>query len=203
MQSMIDKLNEGLPKGAVSKRKQGANFEVSYIEGWFAIEQANKIFGHLGWDFEVVSMNFYEGVGNKHEVISVVRVSVRTDGGKITKEDVGFGSASSKQGRELACKESVTDAMKRAFRGFGNAFGNSLYDKANTLHKGGDDTHAVLSTSKSGTVLDKFKQKLEGVSNADEYQRLMKEVASEIKTCGEEEKKQARELAKNKLKEIA
>jgi len=31
---------------------------------------------------------------------------------------------------EKACKESVTDAMKRALRLFGNSLGNCLYDKA-------------------------------------------------------------------------
>jgi DNA repair and recombination protein RAD52 len=46
---------------------------------------------------------------------------------------VGFGTGIAKDyasAHESAGKEAVTDAMKRAFRTFGNQFGNALYDKS-------------------------------------------------------------------------
>ncbi|MDN5105652.1 Rad52/Rad22 family DNA repair protein, partial [Aliarcobacter butzleri] len=56
----------------------------------------------------------------------------------IEKEDVGFGTGISKtlaDANESASKEAVTDAIKRAFRSFGNQFGNSLYDKSRNLNQ--------------------------------------------------------------------
>ena len=200
MQKILDRLKQGLPKHAVSKRKQG-NFEVSYIEGWFAISQANEIFGPLSWDMEVLSLEFFEP-NPKHEVVARVRITVRAGDQKIIKEDVGFGSASAKQGRELASKEAVTDAMKRSLRSFGASFGNSLYDKANPLHQGGDDSHMKETDSKSKKILEDFKVQLEGVTDMAGFSKLMKSSASNIRKCSEEEKNEARKLANQKKKEI-
>jgi DNA repair and recombination protein RAD52 len=50
----------------------------------------------------------------------------------ITREDVGYGTGIARDyasAHESAGKEATTDALKRAFRTFGNQFGNALYDK--------------------------------------------------------------------------
>ena len=51
----------------------------------------------------------------------------------VVREDVGFGTGIAKEyagAHESAGKEAVTDGLKRAFRTFGNQFGNALYDKS-------------------------------------------------------------------------
>ncbi len=53
--------------------------------------------------------------------------------GDVVREDVGFGSGFAKKigdAVEGATKEAATDALKRALRTFGNAFGLALYDKS-------------------------------------------------------------------------
>ncbi len=193
-------LNAGLPKTAVSKRKQGS-FEVSYIEGWFAIEQANNIFGHDGWSMKVDSLEFFEG-GKGHEAIARVRVEVQLEDRLVVKEDVGFGSCTVKQGRELAAKESVTDAMKRCFRGFGNAFGNSLYDKHNALHKGGEDTHVKLDDKDGDEILKSLERDLKGVDSRDGFRKVMAKYKGEIPKCPADVQTKASRLAKQRQKEI-
>jgi recombination DNA repair RAD52 pathway protein len=69
---------------------------------------------------------------DNYEVLfaSVVKVWVKDFG---TREDVGSCGGSSKtsylEASEIAYKGCVSDGMKRAFRTFGDQFGNSLYDK--------------------------------------------------------------------------
>jgi DNA repair and recombination protein RAD52 len=197
---IIELLNEGLPKHAVSKRKQGT-FEVSYVEGWFAIAQANRIFGHDRWGLEVKDIQFFEG-GKGHEVVSQVRITVRLESTEIIKEDVGYGSSSVKQGRELAVKEAVTDGMKRAFRGFGAAFGNSLYDKANPIHQGGTDSHAKVKQEVADDIIKSLKRDLAGADDSDGWRKVMNKYKTEIPKCPPEIQAEARKLAKAKQKEI-
>lgn len=109
-----------------------------YIEGWHAIQEANRIFGHGGWSYVIKSLEkdaLAEGKNGKGEpqwqaaYTCIVTVTV----GDVTREDVGFGSGFSKQvgdAIEGATKEAVTDALKRCLRTFGNPFGLALYDKS-------------------------------------------------------------------------
>lgn len=108
-----------------------------YIEGWHAIQEANRIFGHGGWSYVIKSLEkdaLTEGKNGKGEpqwqaaYTCIVTVTV----GGVTREDVGFGSGFAKQvgdAIEGATKEAVTDALKRCLRTFGNPFGLALYDK--------------------------------------------------------------------------
>jgi DNA repair and recombination protein RAD52 len=109
-----------------------------YIEGWHAIAEANRIFGHGEWSYVIKSLDrdaLEKGKNNKGEdqwqaaYTCIVTVSV----GGVVREDVGFGSGFAKQvgdAIEGATKEAVTDALKRALRTFGNPFGLALYDKS-------------------------------------------------------------------------
>lgn len=109
-----------------------------YIEGWHAIAEANRIFGHGGWSYTIKTLtenSLKEGKNGKGDMqwqaayTCVVTVLV----GDVVREDVGFGSGFSKQvgdAVEGAVKEAVTDALKRALRTFGNPFGLALYDKS-------------------------------------------------------------------------
>lgn len=128
-------LDAPLSSHKVKKRKQ-AGFELSYIEGWQAISEANRIFGFDGWNRETVLL---EQCGEPREVNDKARVAylakVRVTVGDVVREGIGYGSGIAKDlgdAFESAIKEAETDAMKRALMTFGNPFGLALYDKEQT-----------------------------------------------------------------------
>lgn len=126
-------LNAMLDPKHVAKRSQ-SGFELSYIEGWHAIAEANRIFGFDGWTRETVELiENVKPTQNKNgkDVVSF-RAKVRVTAGGITREGIGFGSGIANNihdAYEGAIKEAETDAMKRALMTFGNPFGLALYDK--------------------------------------------------------------------------
>jgi DNA repair and recombination protein RAD52 len=129
----IKELEKKLDPKNVSKRKQ-SGFELSYIEGWHAIAEANRIFGFDAWTRETVDLieNHppFQNQNNKHVVSFRARVKVTIKG--VIREGTGHGSgisANLNDAYEGAIKEAETDAMKRALMTFGNPFGLALYDK--------------------------------------------------------------------------
>jgi DNA recombination protein Rad52 len=109
---------------------------VDYIEGWFAIAQANAIFGFAGWDREMTHFEriFERTRGDLTSCSYTARVRIRVRAGRstIVREGSGCGSAtanSSGEAHDMALKAAETDATKRALATFGNAFGLGLYDK--------------------------------------------------------------------------
>jgi len=128
----VQDLSAKLDKTHVSTRSQ-AGRELSYIEGWHAIAEANRIFGFDGWSRETVSMDL---CGEPEQVNGNWRVrffaKVRIQAGGTFRDGTGYGSGISKDlgdAYEGAVKEAETDAMKRALMTFGNPFGLALYDK--------------------------------------------------------------------------
>jgi len=135
----IGMLNADLDKNTVKTRQQ-AGRNLSYIEGWHAIAEANRIFGFDAWERETLDVrcvsererkigrapNQRDGFG----VTYTARVRVTVSG--ITREGTGAGhgiDVDAGQAHESAIKEAETDAMKRALMTFGNPFGLALYDK--------------------------------------------------------------------------
>jgi DNA repair and recombination protein RAD52 len=118
------------PKAVSQRSKAGVN--LSYVEGWHVIAEANRIFGFGGWHRETVynkQVCRYEYSG-KVKVGYEAMVRITVDG--VTREGTGHGSQVAKDefdAIEGAAKEAETDAMKRAFMTFGNPFGLALYDK--------------------------------------------------------------------------
>jgi DNA repair and recombination protein RAD52 len=122
------------------KSRTKGNINLSYLEGFDLIETANKIFGHGNWSYTISSLEqvSQEINSNQNTVIcykALIKLNVYSlDHSKhISKEDVGFGTGIAKtlaDAHEGGAKESVTDALKRSMRSFGNQFGNSLYDKS-------------------------------------------------------------------------
>jgi DNA recombination protein Rad52 len=110
--------------------------KIDYIEGRFAIAEANHIFGYGGWDRE---MAHFERVlerssvrGTEAGYLARVRIRVRAGRYVIVREGTGFGhawAALRADAHERAIKAAETDATKRALATFGNRFGLSLYDK--------------------------------------------------------------------------
>lgn len=130
-----------LQSSNVKTRKQ-ANRNLSYIEGWKAIEEANRIFGFDGWTRETVETRLASererGIGEQQtpgwgvSYIAKVKVVVFAGDQLVTREGVGAGHGIDRdlgQAHESAIKEAETDAMKRALMTFGYPFGLALYDK--------------------------------------------------------------------------
>lgn len=134
-QTQIDALKAPLNSKNVRQRDQ-AGRKLSYIEGWKAIEEANRIFGFDAWDRETTDIRLLgeRVVADKNRIayMARVRITVRANGALIIRDGCGYGSGIDKdigQAHESALKEAETDAMKRALMTFGNPFGLALYDK--------------------------------------------------------------------------
>lgn len=130
-------LTAPLSRSHVKSRKQ-AGRDLSYIEGWHAIAEANRIFGFDRWHRTTVEMRELgqpREVDGKWRVAYMARVRVVVETGPndpITREGTGYGSGIDRDigsAHESAIKEAETDAMKRALMTFGNPFGLALYDK--------------------------------------------------------------------------
>ena len=129
-------LSQPLDPSLVSRRTGRKNRTYSYLEGHTAISQANRIFGHGGWGYEVVGgvnlrdvqmVNAETGdMRTSHAYTTTVRVDVP---GAPSRTDVGFHAVNGEtiDDHETAYKGAVTDALKRALRSFGDQFGNGLY----------------------------------------------------------------------------
>lgn len=125
-------LEAPLAASAVKTRKQ-AGQNLSYVEGWHAIAEANRIFGFDGWTRETLDLQqafIPEKSGNNWRIGYMCRVRITALG--VVRDGTGFGSGIMSdlgQAVESAIKEAETDAMKRALMTFGNPFGLALYDK--------------------------------------------------------------------------
>jgi hypothetical protein len=134
-----------LSRANVKQRDQGRG-KVSYIEGWVAIAEANRIFGFDGWQRETVALQCVSQaerrIGREPSKPSdppqrdgwgvTYTARVRVIVGGIVREGSGAGhgiDVDLGQAHESALKEAETDAMKRALMTFGNPFGLALYDK--------------------------------------------------------------------------
>ena len=118
------------PKQAIQQRQGGGGRQLDYLPGHHVITEANRIFGVDGWHMEIIDLSQVGG-------LYVGRVRVIVDVGDpnddvqrtVSREDVGTGipANDSPGAHDTAVKGAITDAMKRALRTFGEAFGNGLY----------------------------------------------------------------------------
>jgi DNA recombination protein Rad52 len=110
--------------------------ELSYIEGWYAISEANRIFGFDAWSRETVETRCVLARENRGSFLAVyiarVRINVHADGTTIIREGHGSGEGrgtSPGEVHDIALKAAETDATKRALATFGKPFGLELYRK--------------------------------------------------------------------------
>jgi DNA recombination protein Rad52 len=122
------------PKHIKTRTSDGA--ELSYLEGWHTIAEANRIFGYDGWDRRTIftSCVFSAMRAGNHQAayIAKVRIAVRAGDSHVFRDGSGSGEASAStpgQAHERALKTAETDATKRALATFGNPFGLALYDR--------------------------------------------------------------------------
>lgn len=131
----VKALRRNLDHRYVRKREANGR-ELSYIEGWYAISEANRIFGFDGWNRETIKSRCVLARENRGSFIAVytarVRITVQTDGVTIIREGHGSGDgrgASPGEVHDTALKAAETDATKRALATFGRPFGLELYRK--------------------------------------------------------------------------
>ena len=110
--------------------------ELSYIEGWYAISEANRIFGFDGWNRETVDSRCVLARENRGSFLAVyvakVRITVQADGATTIRDGHGSGEGrgtSPGDVHDIALKAAETDATKRALATFGKPFGLELYRK--------------------------------------------------------------------------
>jgi hypothetical protein len=110
--------------------------ELSYIEGWYAVTEANRIFGFDGWNRETLESRCVLTRENRGTFLAVyiarVRITVHADGATIIREGHGTGEGrgtSPGEAHDFALKAAETDGTKRALATFGKPFGLALYGK--------------------------------------------------------------------------
>lgn len=178
----VQALSAKLDPAHIKDRQQSGRF-FSYIEGWHAIAEANRIFGFDAWTREMVDVQCVNQsqckIGmNKRDgwsVSYIARVKITACG--IVREGTGAGHGTDVNlglAHESAIKEAETDAMKRALMTFGNPFGLALYDKDRTNVASYDPDE----TSSSDPIIMKIEPTtvIELISD-EEYSYLMNLIA--------------------------
>ncbi|MGA8957288.1 MAG: Rad52/Rad22 family DNA repair protein, partial [Pseudolabrys sp.] len=128
--------------------------ELSYIEGWYAISEANRIFGFDGWNRETVDSRCVLARENRGSFLAVyvakVRITVQADGAIIVRDGHGSGEGrgtSPGDVHDIALKAAETDATKRALATFGKPFGLELYRKDKNPALQSHPTHQPATAS--------------------------------------------------------
>ncbi|HEX5212525.1 MAG TPA: Rad52/Rad22 family DNA repair protein [Pseudolabrys sp.] len=108
--------------------------ELTYLQGWYAISEANRIFGFDGWSRETTESKCVLARENKGTYLAVyiakVRLTIQAHGATIIREGHGTGEGrgtSPGEVHDIALKAAETDATKRALATFGKPFGLELY----------------------------------------------------------------------------
>ena len=162
-----EQLNQPIDPKVVAFRQQGS-MQLAYLESWYVINEANRIFGFGGWQSETVQLDCVQSDEFCVTYIAKVRVTV----GDVIREGVGAGHGKGKSvnlgdKHESAVKEAESDARKRAFMQFGSQFGLSLYDRTKAWKNPKKDRTPV--STQNLTVVAK-----DAILKADTRQRLDK-----------------------------
>lgn len=147
-------LEEALAPERVVMDPKG-NIFGTYLEGYDVIDTANRIFGYDGWSV-TGDVEWLPDIGAFKATVSV---HVGHGDVVVTKTDTTtipaprYGKSHELAGQinpstlETASKDCFTTAMKRAFRMFGNQFGNELYDKTSDYHEIAKQNMGVTSST--------------------------------------------------------
>jgi Rad52/22 family double-strand break repair protein len=122
------------PNRSHIRTREAHGRELSYLEGWYAISEANRIFGFDGWSRETLESRCVLARENRGSFLAIylarVRVTVHADGAIVIREGHGTGEgrgSSPGEVHDIALKAAETDATKRALATFGKPFGLELY----------------------------------------------------------------------------
>lgn len=151
-EAMKTELDKDLDPARVKTKPGGGN--KSYLAEHDVVRTANRIFGYGRWGTEIVEMVHLGTVQMKNAKgeegwYTGYRCTVRlTVVGCVPVDGEGYGDAFEKQWsaqittHELAVKEAESDAIKRAFKKWGDQFGLILYAKAEDLRRIEAEKHA-------------------------------------------------------------
>jgi hypothetical protein len=121
------------------RTREGNGRVLSYLEGWYAISEANRIFGFDNWSRETLESRSVLARETRGTFLAVylarVRVTVHTNGATVIREGHGTGEgrgSSPGEVHDIALKAAETDATKRALATFGKPFGLELYRSGKT-----------------------------------------------------------------------
>ena len=107
--------------GRQVRTREANGRELPYIEGWYAISEANRIFGFDAWSRETVETRCVLARENRGAFLAVyiakVRITVKVHGTTTIREGHGTGEGrgtSPGEVHDVALKAAETDATKRA-----------------------------------------------------------------------------------------
>ena len=122
------------PDSRFIRTREANGRELTYLEGWYAISEANRIFGFDGWSRETIESRCVLARENRGSFTAVyiarVRLTVTADGVTLVREGHGTGEGygtSAGEVHDVALKSAETDGTKRALATFGRPFGLELY----------------------------------------------------------------------------
>ncbi len=134
--------------------RQSNGRELSYLEGWYVISQANRIFGFDGWSRETLESKCVLARENRGYFTAVytakVRLTIQANGITIIREGHGTGEGRGEfpgEVHDTALKAAETDATKRALITFGRPFGLELYRDSQAARQrqgAAEQRHALL-----------------------------------------------------------
>ena len=187
--SVTQALSQPIDPALVSQRKGRGGRVFDYLEGHVVIDQANRIFGHGGWGYELagdVTLRRIETVNPQTGEVTVsqgysapVRVTVA---GALPRTDLGVHPVTEDNldGHDTAMKGAVTDGMKRAFRSFGCQFGNSFYGDQSTPNGAAQPQRAPVQAQSNGRAGQSQAQPKGRAESQDEMlRRRLFEIAAE------------------------
>jgi recombination DNA repair RAD52 pathway protein len=130
----LEQLFRPINPSRIKKNPQG----FAHLEEWDVEAHLTRIFGFMGWDKEVrYGLIFEDEVSKGRWTVAYhahCKLTIRDDQGfdKAVKEDAATGTGTNQPSRaaahDLAIKDAVSSAVKRAAKALGNQFGLSLYD---------------------------------------------------------------------------
>lgn len=123
------------PQAQIRKRHDGER-ELTYLEGWYVIAEANRIFGAELWDrVTLTTQCVWQGKSDGQPSCAYtarVRICVRAGAYTLVREGSGMGQGRGRDQGEAhgnALKAAETDATKRALATLGAPFGLTLYER--------------------------------------------------------------------------
>jgi DNA recombination protein Rad52 len=127
----VDRLLATKPlRHELSSRPGPGGKKLTYISGEGVSRTLNDIFGFDGWNLDITAVNqadCSQDEKGRYTVVYTAQVRLTHKASGTYKEDVGAGDATDRsKGTAMsnAMKASITDAMKRAARHFGDKMGN-------------------------------------------------------------------------------
>ena len=177
-----EQLNQPIDPKVVAFRKQG-NMQLAYLESWYVINEANRIFGFDGWSSETIQLDCLQSDEFCVTYIAKVRVTV----GDVIREGVGAGHGKGEKvnlgdKHESAVKEAESDARKRAFMQFGSQLGLSLYDRSKAWKNPKKDRSAepvenILVLAKNAILKADTKQRLDKCAESLEVRYTNRQIS--------------------------